>query len=347
MSYRFKNNEPVERGFRRIARLQLDIALAGLTSAEALPSGVHECRKALKRLRALVRLSEFALGSRQAKQRRTALGDIGRLLSERRDQAVLLETLDKLAAGSQGETTETLGLLRLHLIGPVARRVQALEPDCRDEVRARLLREAKKFSRLRFRKGGSGALREGLEKSYATARRSLKKAYRKPTDDNFHTLRKSIQWHWRQMSLMSRAWPEEFGVRVAAARELSQILGDERDLALVAEYANSRAELAEGQRQAVVALCHQRQTLLRETAKPRAARLLAETPKEFTKRVMTYWRLGRRIGADLEEGRAHPPAAAVVRIENSASEPPPAAAPTAPSLVATKAAGSAQSQRRV
>ena len=56
MPYRFKIDEPVEKGFRRIAREQLDVALAELAAPQVPPKGVHECRKALKRLRALVRL---------------------------------------------------------------------------------------------------------------------------------------------------------------------------------------------------------------------------------------------------------------------------------------------------
>ncbi len=42
MPYRFKINEPVEKGFRRIAREQLDAALAELAAPEIAPSGVHE-----------------------------------------------------------------------------------------------------------------------------------------------------------------------------------------------------------------------------------------------------------------------------------------------------------------
>ena len=57
MPYRFKIEEPVEKGFRRIAREQLDLALTELAAPQVLPKGVHECRKALKRLRALVRLA--------------------------------------------------------------------------------------------------------------------------------------------------------------------------------------------------------------------------------------------------------------------------------------------------
>ena len=98
MPYRLKINEPVEKGFRRIAREQLDVALAELASSEVHPSSVHECRKALKRIRALLRLASAAIGQSKARRRIKALGEIGKVLSERRDQAVMLQTLAKLAS---------------------------------------------------------------------------------------------------------------------------------------------------------------------------------------------------------------------------------------------------------
>ena len=54
-------------------------------------------------------------------------------------------------------------------------------------------------------------------------------------------MRKAVQWHWRQMSLLGRAWPDEFAVRVTAARELSQMLGDDHDLAMLIDV-TARAE---------------------------------------------------------------------------------------------------------
>ena len=97
MPYRFKINEPVEKGFRRIAREQLDASLAELAGPQVGAKNVHECRKALKRLRALVRLASDAIGNAKAGRRTKALGEIAKLLSARRDQTVMLQTIGKLA----------------------------------------------------------------------------------------------------------------------------------------------------------------------------------------------------------------------------------------------------------
>ena len=92
--------------------------------------------------------------------------------------------------------------------------------------------EAKKrFARLRLAGSGFDVVGAGLETSYRKARRAFRDAYDEPTDEAFHEWRKGAQPHWRQMTLLSRAWPEYLGARASEARSLSQILGDDHDLA--------------------------------------------------------------------------------------------------------------------
>ena len=223
MPYRFKIDEPVEKGFRRIAREQLEAALQELAAPEVQPKGVHECRKSLKRLRALVRLAASALGKDRARKRTNALSEIAQLLAGRRDQTVMLDTVQKLTAETGPDGALTLAPLNAHFAKSLGDAQQPLDPGCAAKARLMLLREAKKFSRARIRKRGFSALEGGLEKSYRHARKSLKIAYSEPADETFHTLRKSVQWHWRQMSLLARAWPDVYrGYQLAIDNGLCQ-----------------------------------------------------------------------------------------------------------------------------
>jgi CHAD domain-containing protein len=300
MPYRFKTNEPLEKGFRRIAREQLDAALAELTGAEVGPGNVHQCRKSLKRLRALVRLASAAIGDGKARRRTKSLGEIARLLSARRDQTVMLETIGKLSEGSPG-AAETLAPLKASLAGPgqAADQPQLLDADIASRARSLLLTEAKKFTRIKFDKRGFAALAGGLEASYGQGRKAAKFAYEEPTDENFHDLRKAVQWHWRQMSLLARAWPDEFAVRVNAARELSQFLGDDHDLAMLIA-ATAKSTISEEEKEAAAAVCRRQQQILRATVEYRVKRLFAEKPEAFVSRMEAYWRCSRSLDPRLE-----------------------------------------------
>lgn len=297
MPYRFKIDEPVEKGFRRIAREQLDLALQELAAPEVQPKGVHESRKALKRLRALVRLAAPALGADRARKRNKTLSEIAQLLAGHRDQAVMLDTLKKLREENGPEGAATLAPLTVHFAKASANAQQPLDPGSAAQARLMLLRETKKFARACIRKRGFAALEGGLETSYRHARKALKIAYSEPADETFHTLRKSVQWHWRQMSLLARAWPEEFAIRVADARELSQLLGDDHDLALLIAATANAGDISADQKEDIVALCRRKQQTLRLEAEFRAKRLFAEMPQPFIKRMRAYWKFGSGMRA--------------------------------------------------
>lgn len=295
MPYRFKIDEPVEKGFRRIAREQLDAAFHELAMPEVQPKGVHECRKALKRLRALVRLVGPALANDKARRRIKALGEIARLLAGRRDQTVMTNTVAKLASEMGADAASVLTPLKAHLANVSRDTSQLLDADCAAKARLLLLRETKKFSRASLSKRGFSALESGLEKSYRHARKSLQIAYSEPSDETFHTLRKSVQWHWRQMSLLARAWPDEFAVRVDAARELSQVLGDDHDLAMLIGATAKAEDISYDDKEAIIALCLRKQQTLRAAAENRVERLFAEPAKVFMKRMAAYWKFARIV----------------------------------------------------
>ncbi len=349
MPYRFKINEPVEKGFRRIAREQLDASLAELAGPQVDASGVHECRKALKRLRSLVRLASGAIGNAKTARRTKALGEIAKLLSEQRDQTVMLQTISKLTEDVPDAAT-VLAPLRAVLATHAGDQSAALDVDIATRARLLLLQEAKKFARMQFSKRGFAALEGGLEKSYRQARKATKYAYDEPTDENFHNLRKAVQWHWRQMSLLAREWPDEFAVRVSAARELSQLLGDDHDLAMLTGTASASADMTVEQKDAVVALCQHQQQVLRATAEYRAKRLFAETPQAFIKRMSAYWRYSRSLDPRVEAPSSARQAAqadheAPAAVDGQVSAPDKRPVASKPRL-ATKAAPSAPSQRR-
>ncbi len=335
MAYRFKLEESVNKGFKRIARDQIELALAALSATEIAPAGVHESRKALKRLRALIRLAAPAIGAKAARQHNVWLRDAGRMLSQQRDEAVTRETLAKLEAAGSADAVATLAPLRAVLDAALPDNGAGLDLETAGHARTSLAKEAKRLHKTKFKGRGFAALEKGLEASYRAGRRALEKAYGAQTDEAFHELRKTVQWHWRQMSLLSRAWPEVFLVRIAAARELSQILGDDHDLAMLEQAAVRCGTIDAAALDKIHLLRRDRQTVLREAARARADRLFAEPPRLFVRRMAAYWEAGSRIKpwpepkAPAESGPGSGPVAVV----------------SAPRLAA-KTPGDAPSQRR-
>lgn len=295
MAYRFKLDEPLHKGFRRVAGGQIEIALAELSEPEIGPCSVHECRKSLKRLRALIRLAGPALGAKIARQHNAVLSDAARLLSPHRDHAVVLETIKKLEATHDEKLTHALAAMRAALEASHAEEGARLDADVSQSVQVALTKEAKRLLKAKLKGKGFSVFEGGLEECYRSGRDALKTAYSKRSDEAFHELRKAVQWHWRQMTLLTRAWPEALSVRIEAARELSQILGDHQDLVLLETAAKHSAALDEASRMVIWDACEAKRRVLRDAARFRAERLFAEPPKVFVRRIEGYWHSGRRI----------------------------------------------------
>jgi hypothetical protein len=85
---------------------------------------------------------------------------------------------------------------------------------------------------------------------------------------------------------------EVLTARAQAAREISNILGEDHDLALLRAFLNSETDPPVPFREIsrIEALCLSRQAELRAQARPPGKRLLAEGSKGLRRRIDTYWR---------------------------------------------------------
>ena len=96
MTYRFKLQEPIGEGVRRIGLEQIEIAEAKLASKDDISASIHDARRCLKRMRALLRLIRPGLEERVYRREAERLAGIGNLLSGARDLDVMQLTLQKL-----------------------------------------------------------------------------------------------------------------------------------------------------------------------------------------------------------------------------------------------------------
>lgn len=290
MAFRFKLEEPFDDGLRRIALEQLRRAESQLSSSGDKAVAIHETRKALKRLRALLRLVRLTLREDSFKEVNAQVRDVAGILSGARDSQVLLETIINLE-GACGPAAKGAGGTLQEILRTAKRRDKPSVDAATSKALEWLAVVKKKFSHLEILGSGFEAIGPGLEASYRRGRRTFRATYAEGSDESFHEWRKSVQLHWRHMALLSNAWPDYFAVRVNEARALSQILGDDHDLALLKAFVTAKptARISSAQANAIVKLARQRQKQLRAMAQPVGVRLYAEGPKGLHRRMSQYW----------------------------------------------------------
>lgn len=292
MAYKFRLGERISDGVRRIGCEQIDQAVALLSQPSNRDRGVHEARKCLKRIRALLRLARPALTPDTFRKENRRFRDIARSLSHARDGKAVLESLAKLEAlPSQNGNDAVIAAVRTRLQSEHASSGRALDQETLSGVVERLRASRRHFGQLALKKGTDRVF-QGLETSYRQGRKAQIRARWLGTGDAYHEWRKSVQQHWRQMQLLTDCWPAALEVRAGAARELSQALGDDHDLVeLMARLHRHKSEGADaGEMDALTASCIDRQAELRRRSDRIGARLYAERPRAFRERMQAYWR---------------------------------------------------------
>jgi CHAD domain-containing protein len=298
MPYRLRIDEGVQDGVRRCAREQLDRAIGQLTEqvADEPVDAVHDARKALKQERSLLRLARGTVDPAQRRRENAALRDAARMLSAARDAEVMLQALDALSEEFTGQVPQAA-------FDAIRHRLEAE----RDPARERLLESGltslmadelrvipTRIDDWRLGREGWKAIRPGLDTGYRRGRRAFERARATPTVDNLHEWRKRAKDLWYALRLLKPVSPDIIGGHADEAHALSDLLGDDHDLALLRETLRTGVGDVPVDVDAVIELIDRRRDQLQAEAMQVGERLYAERPKAFRRRMRSYWKATRK-----------------------------------------------------
>lgn len=293
MAFQLDPANDLTENVRQIGALQLDRVLERLTIKSKQGKAVHEARKSMKRLRALLRLVKPALNNGVFNREEARLKQIGRSLSGVRDIHAMFECMQRLEIAEPLAAENPAGAaLRAALQEKSLRAETSLAGDTGKDLRKKLRQSRQSFAALDLKSGGTGILARSIRKDYRAARHAFRRAYRIKEDEAFHDWRKLVQRHWRQLLLVEPGWPSTLRPHIHMVRDLADILGDDHDLYVLAGHVRA-AGLQLGRKKDIdtyLDLIRKRQDLLRVRARLLGERLLAESPGSLAARLTAYWR---------------------------------------------------------
>lgn len=295
MAFRFKKKEDFRTGFHRIAAGQIARALAEWSRADRAVA-VHETRKCLKRIRSLLRLVRPALSPKDYKKENANLRDIARELSTSRDAQVMRETvllLRQKASPTQQEALDRLGS-HIESTHPIANGGDE-GPDTAHTAAA-LRAAGERLQKLTLAGADFEVVSSSFKRTYRKGRKAMATMHRAYDEEASHEWRKRVQAHWRQLMLLSTAWPEFFAARVSLARRLSDVLGQDHDLAVLLAFAQGPASGVLGKTglSDVTRLVKKRQKELRNQAFHDGKLLYADSSSGLKNRVRRYWAIAAK-----------------------------------------------------
>lgn len=302
MAYQFASGETEAAALRRCAREQLDVAISqledGLRSDPV--TAVHEARKALKMERSLLRLGRGALGSSARRGLNARLREAGRRLSGARDSEVMGQALDRLAEHYAGQLPKpTWDAIRARLDEEAqSSRARLIGSGLTGEVVEELRALQREVEQWRLRGDRWSAIEPGLRREYARGRRALRRAEGRRTVESLHEWRKRAKDLWYHLRLLEPASPGILGGYAKEAHRLSELLGDDHDLAVLRDKLLGPGAGIAADLESVLTLIDHRRDQLQAEALVLGARLYAEQPKAFVKRMRRYaqsWRAQARL----------------------------------------------------
>jgi CHAD domain-containing protein len=324
--------EQLGAGLRRIALGQLDVAIEMLEGGGerrlSPEQRVHEARKALKRLRALLRLVQDELGELTYEREHELLRRSGTRLAKARDAEVLLATLERLIEKRPKQLGSRRGVQRLRARLQTERDGAAALALADSATHAGVLGDLRAM-RVRVstwelaEPGGIEAIEPALERLYAKGRRRMRRAERAHGEQargrKLHEWRKRVKDLRYAMEVLERADEGKRASKQATGKasgakgrkrakahakaalieelakradDLGEVLGEEHDLAVLAERVRAEAKVGRasgapgpGARKALLRAIATRRKRLRKQALRDGKRVYSRKPKRFVRRV--------------------------------------------------------------
>jgi CHAD domain-containing protein len=253
---------------------------------------VHDIRKNLKKVRAILRLVRHPLDD-QFKKENHWYRDAGRLLSDIRDSTGHLEILQKSEDHYHHSVKKVVFTNVREQLQNHRRKLSRsiLTDDNRLlKVKEKLITGRNRIAGLSleeedYRKTGSS-----IKKVYKRGRKAFAKACDDPTAKNYHQWRKRVKYLLYQLRSIHASWPAIIDPLHDELQQLSDYLGDDHDLAelQVAGDESIYTFKNKSDQQVFTSLLKRYSRQLRRRSEPLGQLIYAEKPKHFASRISTY-----------------------------------------------------------
>jgi CHAD domain-containing protein len=294
MAYRLRRKKSPANELSRVVTREFQKAVEEIGGQSASRTeAIHEARKHVKKIRAVLRLLQRKLGKDYRIHTRR-LRAVAHQLSSLRDADATAETMEAVRDHyPRLITTPIFAAVCRGLSSRKRGTVARVDPDrLLLRVERELRRAANSLPRQIRRQGKYAVVRAGVARGYRRARKAMAAVHARPEDTRFHTWRRRVKDHWYHMRLLEdlAARPR---ARAHGLKRLETLLGDDHNLVLLREaILSAPARFGDERTTALVLGCIAKYiTALRRRSLKLGERTFAGTPGVF-RHSIDRWRHG-------------------------------------------------------
>jgi CHAD domain-containing protein len=276
---------------RAVAGDMLARGRAAMTDPER-PSriAIHDFRRTMKQWRAFLRLLDPCLAD--ARRWRDEARDCARALAGARDGQSALNAFEALVEDGAALPARSKRTIRARLEAIRAgQEREVLTPALRQDILDRLDAMTAAIAGWPLEEVAFQALAARLAAGYRAARRRVPPDWSAAGATEIHELRRRVVDHRYQVDLVEPLWPRYMRTWIEEAERLRDRLGKYQDLEMLERFAAAHQPLARFRARLAPACADRKAELVRRAARI-AARLFAERPKAFRRRIEALWERG-------------------------------------------------------
>ena len=295
MAYHIEPQKPVAGELKRVLKEEVLRAAEQLRNARNPQSAeaIHEARKSVKKIRAILRLVRVELGG-VYREENVRFRDIGRTLSELRDAGAMAETFEGLRKLYHSEVSrsawDSLGRILEQRREETERGLNTLQlfEECPRQLEA----VAEQVDDWPLDGNGFSVIAPGLKQAFRRGRETMQEAQRNPTPENFHQWRKRVKDHWYHVRLLHNIWGDMMGAYGDVLKDIQSWLGDDHNLAVLEELITDANGPTSGEKgiEDLLAAMARHQAQLRDQALIAGVRVYREKPKRLVQAMKSLWK---------------------------------------------------------
>lgn len=232
MGFCLKRKEKLSAGIRRLAREQVETILYMMGANEPVqPTALHEARKGIKRIRALLHMVRGIIPEETFRRENQFYRQIGRALSPGRDAAVFVATIKNLQRHAKKKKAAVRLLVEDLIIRERAEFAAFTATWHRFEQPLRAAMERIDYWNLS--QLTCNDLQLSAKQTYKEGRRKFARARKNPTGKSLHAWRKQVKNLGYYLCVVKVLGRGKLDKRISGLKSLGECIGEYHDLVML------------------------------------------------------------------------------------------------------------------
>lgn len=291
--FEIRKRESFEQGTHRMLE-QLNSEIARLMIAGSrVHISIHEARKNVKKLRAILRLARHEIGKEKYSELNTFYSGVGQQVALLRDDTSMVELFENFKENIKSPELQKVIQKSIRLTKKKREKEFADFHHNKTDLHLNKILSSKTLALKQLIIPGNPEvfILQSVGKVHSDTIKRMKQAEKEGSNEAYHNWRKQVKYLMFQMMILKNAWPLFFEAYIDELNKLQKLLGSLHDLNILNNYVveGDLLTLDKKQKEILLNYIYPRRASLKKQVHTIGKQLFAESSPAFSKRLLGIW----------------------------------------------------------